>query len=274
MRKIAHLPKRTPPRFLMSLVAAYNTLAPFSKTARTKLVRAVDAGDINVTVGSRIAKLEDDQQSNAVALVKDGTKPIEALRITKVNNAIETHLKSPSGKFRVLYCDPPWDYGQHQMPEIDFGEAKDHYPVMSIDQLCEMPVKDWAEDDAVLFLWVTSPIIEKSFKLVHAWGFEYKAQFIWDKIDHVMGHYNSVRHEHLLICTRGGMQPDVRKLFNSVQSIRRTVHSRKPHDFYDIIETLYPRGRRLEIFHRGELRDGWNGYGYESEDNPALRSAA
>ncbi len=89
-----------------------------------------------------------------------------------------------------------------------------------------------------------------------------------------MGHYNSVRHEHLLICTRGGMQPDVRKLFNSVQSIRRTVHSRKPHDFYDIIETLYPRGRRLEIFHRGELRDGWNGYGYESEDNPALRSAA
>ncbi len=75
----------------MSLVAAYNTLAPFSKTARTKLVRAVDAGDINVTVGSRIAKLEDDQQSNAVALVKDGTKPIEALRITKVNNAIETH---------------------------------------------------------------------------------------------------------------------------------------------------------------------------------------
>ncbi len=89
--------------------------------------------------------------------------------------------EKPVRKVSCPFLRSPWDYGQHQMPEIDFGEAKDHYPVMSIDQLCEMPVKDWAEDDAVLFLWVTSPIIEKSFKLVHAWGFEYKAQFFGTK---------------------------------------------------------------------------------------------
>lgn len=232
-----------------------------------ELVRAVDAGNINVNIGSRIAKLDDEQQAAAVALVGEGKKPIEALRITKVNTEIERQLEAPEGKYRILYIDPPWDYGQHQMPEIQFGEQRDHYPTMSIEQLCEMPVKDWAEDNAILFIWVTAPIIEKSFKLIRAWGFKYKAQFVWDKIDHVMGHYNSVRHELLLICTRGSCQPDVRKLFDSVVSEKRTEHSRKPEVFYDIIETLYPRGRRLEIFHRGTLRKGWHGYGYESEKN-------
>ena len=42
------------------------------------------------------------------------------------------------------------------------------------------------------------------------------ASFVWDKVKHNMGHYNSVRHELLLICVRGSCQPDVVKLFDSV----------------------------------------------------------
>jgi hypothetical protein len=55
-------------------------------------------------------------------------------------------------------------------------------------------------------------------------------------------------------------------------SIEKTTHSRKPERFYEIIEALYPKGRRLELFHRGELRPGWQGYGYESQ--PALAEVA
>jgi hypothetical protein len=36
-----------------------------------------------------------------------------------------------------------------------------------------------------------------------------------------MGHYSSVRHEALFVCTRGSCLPDVPKLFGSVQSIER-----------------------------------------------------
>ena len=103
-------------------------------------------------------------------------------------------------------------------------------------------------------------MLEDSFKVINAWGFKYKSSFIWDKVLHAMGHYNSVRHEFLLIATRGSCTPDVPKLIDSVVSIERTEHSRKPKEFRNIIDTLYPIGDRLEMFAR-EAPDGWDVWG-------------
>ena len=75
-----------------------------------------------------------------------------------------------------------------------------------------------------------------------------------------MGHYNSVRHEFLLVCTRGSCLPDVPKLFDSVQSVERTAHSEKPAEFREIISTLYPHGNRIELFAR-QTTEGWTTYG-------------
>jgi hypothetical protein len=44
--------------------------------------------------------------------------------------------------------------------------------------------------------------------VIEAWGFTYKTSFVWDKVRHNYGHYNSVRHELLLVCTRGSCTPD------------------------------------------------------------------
>ena len=57
--------------------------------------------------------------------------------------------------------------------------------------------------DAVLFLWTTSAMLEDAFAVIEDWGFNYKTSFIWDKVKHNMGHYNSVRHELLLVAGRG-----------------------------------------------------------------------
>ena len=169
---------------------------------------------------------------------------------------------APTEKYRIVYGDPPYKYG-NTMPD-EFGEQRDHYPVMDLEAICAIPVEDWVEDNAVLFLWATSPILAEAFKVIAAWGFEYKASIVWDKIKHVMGHYVSVRHEFLLICTRGSCQPDTLQLIDSVQSIERSrEHSQKPVEFYDIIETLYTHGRKLEIFARG-TRDGWDIYGHQA----------
>jgi N6-adenosine-specific RNA methylase IME4 len=166
----------------------------------------------------------------------------------------------PKDKYRVIYADPPWKYG-NTMPEY-FGEQADHYPLMTIPEICSMPIKELAQDNAVLFLWVTSPILAESFQVIEAWGFEYKSSFVWDKIGHVMGHYNSVRHELLLICTRGSCTPDVQKLFDSVVSIERTAHSEKPEFFREIIDTIYPLGNRIELFAR-KSAENWEAYGNE-----------
>ena len=131
---------------------------------------------------------------------------------------------------------------------------------MSISEICKLPIVDLAEDNAVLFLWVTSPILEESFEVIKAWGFKYKASFVWDKIKHNMGHYNSVRHEFLLIAVRGSCPPDENKLFDSVLSVERTEHSAKPEVFRGIIDTLYPYDPRIELFARSR-HDNWEVFG-------------
>lgn len=162
------------------------------------------------------------------------------------------------GKYRIIYADPPWTYGNMRFDGATMPD--DHYPVMTIDELCELPIKEAAENDAVLFLWVTSPILEDAFRVIKAWGFEYKTSFVWDKVKHNMGHYNSVRHEFLLVCTRGSCQPDVMKLFDSVVTVERGKHSEKPEAFREIIDHLYIHGNRIELFATKQT-EGWVAYG-------------
>ena len=106
-------------------------------------------------------------------------------------------------------------------------------------------------------------MLERSFPIIEAWGFEYKTFFVWDKVKHNVGYYNSVRAELLLICTRGSCTPDTGKLIDSVQTIERSnKHSEKPEEFYNIIEAMYDHGRKLELFSR-KARPGWDVDGNE-----------
>lgn len=160
-------------------------------------------------------------------------------------------------RYRVIYADPPWSYNDKQDTGM-LGGAVKHYTTMTLKDICQLPIP--AEKDAVLFLWVTSPMLEDCFAVINAWGFKYKSSFVWDKVSHNMGHYNSVRHEFLLIATKGSCTPEVKKLFDSVVSIERTDHSRKPEQFRKMIDTIYPNGRRLEMFAR-DAADGWDVWG-------------
>jgi N6-adenosine-specific RNA methylase IME4 len=185
------------------------------------------------------------------------TKIQKAERLEK-NKAAEW----PKGKYRVIYADPPWQYGDERSGG-NHGGAVDHYNTMSINELKNMPLASLAEDNAVLFLWGTAPLLPEALELINAWGFKYKTNFIWDKVKHNMGHYNSVRHELLLIATKGSCTPDNVQLFDSVQSIERTDrHSEKPEEFRKIIETLYTYGNKLEMFARKQV-EGWEVFGNE-----------
>lgn len=165
----------------------------------------------------------------------------------------------PPGKFRIIYADPPWSYSDKLIK--GYGAAEHHYPAMSLEELCAMPVAGRVADDAVLFLWATSPMLEEAFQVIKAWGFTYVTSFVWDKVKHNFGHYNSVRHEFLLIATRGSCTPDADKLFDSVQTIERSArHSEKPEEFRKIIETLYTHGAKLELFARAKHK-GWAVFG-------------
>lgn len=180
------------------------------------------------------------------------------LRREGIREAISKKVDWPTGKYRVIYTDPPWQYS-NAMPE---GTTKpdDHYPTMPISTIAELPVGDLALDNSVLFLWVPSPLLEDAFRVINAWGFKYKTSFVWDKIKHNRGLYNSIRHEFLLIAVKGSCQPDTPRLYDSVQPIERNEHSAKPEFFRELIDTLYPYGPRIELFATREVT-GWDNYG-------------
>lgn len=181
----------------------------------------------------------------------------------------------PEGVYRIIYADPPWEYGgdQHgttQGTTAHSSGAQDtvletHYVPMPIDKICGMDVRSIAADDAVLFLWATVPLLIDGLRVMDAWGFAYKGHFVWDKVKHNVGHYNSVRHELLLIGGRGSSTPDLPELVDSVYSEERTEHSRKPVYFRELIDRLYPAGPRVEVFARGGLPKNWDGMGNEYE---------
>ena len=81
--------------------------------------------------------------------------------------------KLPSDKFRVIYADPPWNYGNSGIisDSDNYGPAERHYPAMTIAELCALDVKSIAGADAVLFLWVTSPLLDECWPVIKAWGF-------------------------------------------------------------------------------------------------------
>ena len=199
--------------------------------------------------------------------INQAYKEVKKVEIQKRRDEIkeqlqEQQLQPGDKKYRIVYADPPWKYG-NAMPEY-VTEPQDYYLLMDTVDICAMPVKDICERDAVLFLWSTSPHLPEALEVVKAWGFEYKTTFVWDKVKHNMGHYNSVRHEFLLVCTRGACTPDVKKLFDSVVSIERGEHSKKPEYFREVIETLYTYGNKIELFARSAPH-GWDVFGNQSQ---------
>lgn len=165
-----------------------------------------------------------------------------------------------TGKFSVIYADPPWSYSNSGL----MGSADEHYPTMATDQICEMALSDKATDDAVLFLWATNPCLTDAMKVIEAWGFDYKTNFAWvkDKGNYgKLGFYNYGRHELLLVCTRGSFTPSG-DLPDSVIDAPKSKHSKKPTEVYDLIESLYPHGPYLEMFARAK-REGWTSFGNE-----------
>jgi N6-adenosine-specific RNA methylase IME4 len=211
--------------------------------------------------------------SDAKRLWQDAPELFEQIRagdktISQAKRELTKRLRRetpplPSDKYRIIYADPPWRYGN--IGPDEYGPAERHYPTMSITELCELgeQIEEITDDNAVLFLWVTSPLLAECFPVIRAWGFKYKTSFVWDKVGHNFGHYNSVRHELLLVCTKGSCTPDVSKLFDSVQSIEKSrEHSEKPEQFREIIDTLYTHGKRIELFSRTQV-PGWEMWGNE-----------
>jgi N6-adenosine-specific RNA methylase IME4 len=166
----------------------------------------------------------------------------------------------PEGVWDLLYADPPWRYEANSSPAT--RAIENHYPTMLLEEMCALEVP--AADDALLFLWATSPKLAEALTLMAAWGFEYRTSAVWVKDRIGMGYYFRGRHELLLVGRRGGAgPPEASQRWDSVIEAPRIEHSKKPEVVYEMIEDMYPNATRLELFSR-TVREGWDAWGNEA----------
>ena len=176
-------------------------------------------------------------------------------------------------KYQIIYADPPWEYKQSGSKKNSRGMAKQHYRTMSTEDICNLPVRNIATDNTIIFMWATFPNIAETIKVIEAWGFTYKtAAFVWVKQNKKsnslfwgMGAYTRANAE---VCLLGiGKKVKARELIKNHavhQIIQSKIeqHSKKPDTVRDRILDLMGDLPRIELFARQEIA-GWDCWGNE-----------
>lgn len=173
----------------------------------------------------------------------------------------------------VLVADPPWkfDLGTSTDPSQFRGTVDQHYPALSLADICAFPLPPLARD-AHLFLWRVASMQQEALDVAKAWGFVVKSEIVWlkrtatDKRWFGMGRRVRMEHETCLIATRGSpkvFDKSIRSTFEAKVPGER--HSAKPPEFFEIVEKLcgWPSpDTHVELFARSP-REGWSTYGNE-----------
>jgi N6-adenosine-specific RNA methylase IME4 len=174
-------------------------------------------------------------------------------------------------KFKVILADSPWQYSNKRTGGSLVSGADEKYNTLSLDELCNLSVEEIVDKNAVLFLWVTTPLKYEIAQsgLVEEWGFTYKTTIYWRKIMSLgLGFNFRGQVEECWMCTRGKVKPFRTQLPNIIQSKARK-HSQKPEEFFQMIEPSLDKDKlnpRLEMFAR-TIRPGWYAIGNEITGN-------
>ena len=165
--------------------------------------------------------------------------------------------------YEIIYCDPPWAYGNTQLIEGKIKNASDAYPTMGLEELKKFPLPEIAPN-SMMFMWTTGPCMEAALLLGRAWGFRFSTiAFVWDKMHCNPGFYTVSQVEYVLLFKRGKI-PTPRGTRNEKQLLveKRREHSRKPDEVRDRISRMFPTQSKVEMFAR-TISPGWDVMGNE-----------
>lgn len=160
----------------------------------------------------------------------------------------------PQERFNIVLVDLPW---RSTRPINKKFDMENHYPTMSLDEIKSLKVPTCK--DCVLFLWVAAPKFQEALEVMKTWGFKYQDSFTWDKVLVGKGDWVRDQHELLLLGTKGSPQAPTLVL-PSIFKEKLTGYNKKPQAVYEIIESMFPDGKYLELF-AGNKRDNWVSWG-------------
>lgn len=191
-------------------------------------------------------------------------------------NGVATHslvseelLSLGMGQFGTILADPPWQFSNRTGKMAPEHKRLSRYRTMTLQEIMELPISQMALPKCHLYLWVPNALIQEGLEVMRRWGFNYKTNIVWYKIrkdggpdGRGVGFYFRNVTELVLFGVRGSMRtlaPGRTQV--NILSTRKREHSRKPDEFYDIIERCSP-GPYLELFAR-HPRPKWSQWGNE-----------
>ena len=177
--------------------------------------------------------------------------------------------------YKCIVVDPPWNQGR--MGNLKARPNKRlslDYRTMTLDEIAAVPVREWAADNAFLWLWATNsycksarrPILTMAFELLERWDFKYYTLLTWDKGTGPVpfGPYQ-ITTEHLLFGYRGKFSVSRHAMGRMKTCFQHPPgrHSEKPAGFYRHIVECFD-GPRLDVFAR-ERHPHFDAWGDEAK---------
>ncbi len=179
-------------------------------------------------------------------------------------------------RFGTLLADPPWQFQNKTGKVAPEHKRLSRYATLKLADIQALPVGGAAAETAHLYLWVPNAMLPDGLAVMAAWGFNYKANIVWQKVrkdggpdGRGVGFYFRNVTELLLFGVRGKNARTLQAGRTQVNTIasRKREHSRKPDEQYPLITSCSP-GPYLELFARGD-RPGWTVWGDQAHEGYA-----
>jgi N6-adenosine-specific RNA methylase IME4 len=184
----------------------------------------------------------------------------------------EIDLNGLTERYGTILIDPPWRFANSTGKVAPEHKRLHRYPTLSFDEIAALPVGQLALPASHLYLWSPNALLLEALQIMKVWGFTYKTNLVWYKVrkdggpdGRGVGFYFRNVTELLLFGVKGKLRTSKpgRRQVNIVVR-RKREHSRKPDEFYKIIEACSP-GPFLELFARQRVR-GWDQWGNQVDD--------
>ena len=251
-----------------------------------------------------LAKLSPEKREEVIAKAEAGEKVSASLAVKQERRADREEVLAdkqrslPNKRFGLLLVDIPRHFNVRSDETGLDRSPENHYPTMTFQDLCDLPVAQLAADDCIMVFWSTAASLIDDLEILAEWGFvtfrpreagrlrrdtlgpngwevgepgfpqPYRTMQVWDKIKIGLGYWFRDRHEFILLAARGNVVPPAMGTQdNSLFSEPKGEHSAKPGLAW--IDRLWPNIPKLEMFARSPRGEGWEVWGLEAPASEA-----
>lgn len=190
-------------------------------------------------------------------------------------------------KYKTVVMDPPWPikglkepakFKNKRKPIHQEVKKRLTYDLMSMNDIYDFPIDDFAAEECLLFLWATcgkidgTPVVQHALLLLEKWGFNYHTMLAWVKPQGIA--FNSPiisRLEPIIFGWRGNFSEligGMGVMSSNIITYSQIFSGQKPAKFYQNLRMWTP-DPRIDIFAR-RAHVGFDGWGEEYVGNGPL----